>query len=54
MKKFEEQYIQEWNKMVNEAHLNLTGTCPLIEDSVLIWINDLVQPLLVTRIGNLQ
>ena len=43
MTSIEKRYITEWNRIVNAAHLQLTGTCPLLEDEVIIWVNDIVQ-----------
>lgn len=40
-----DQYMKEWQKIVNDAHAMLKSTCPLIEDEVIIDINDYLRHL---------
>jgi len=41
----EKQYWEEWNKLVEESKENLRGTCPLIKDAVILFIDEHIKTL---------
>lgn len=40
MNDYSDTYWEEWDRLVNEAKENLLGTCPLLCDETILWIND--------------